>query len=87
MALTYASKLAAQLSNTCSKERVFTGGVLKEPLVGSATPVDIREQLRIIGIVPRNDVQTLVAGLTEVNASTTLTNRQLYSGRGRLTAA
>jgi hypothetical protein len=43
---------------------VYMGGVLNEDIEGSEIPVDVREDLRDLGITPMAAVEDLVAALT-----------------------
>ena len=43
---------------------VYMGGVLNEDIEGSEIPVDVREDLRGLGITPMAAVEDLVAALT-----------------------
>lgn len=56
MALTYAQHLLRELEQRRLRVPVLFGGTLNQDIAGSDTPVDVREDLRALGIIACDDI-------------------------------
>jgi methylmalonyl-CoA mutase cobalamin-binding domain/chain len=63
MALTYAQQLMAELKSRGLSLPILFGGILNQDFEGSDTPIDVREELRALGIIVCNDVTDLPEAL------------------------
>jgi methylmalonyl-CoA mutase cobalamin-binding subunit len=63
MALSYAQQLISELNSRRIKVPILFGGVLNQDFEGSDTPIDVRADLREIGIVVCDQITDLVEGL------------------------
>ena len=71
MALTYAQQLLSELhSRGLGSIKILFGGILNQDFEGSDTPIDVREDLRALGIIVCNDVTDIpeALGLVYANA-------------------
>jgi methylmalonyl-CoA mutase cobalamin-binding subunit len=63
MALTYAQQLLGEIAQRGLEVPVLMGGTLNQDLEGADTPVDVRPQLRVLGVRVCDDVTDVVDAL------------------------
>ena len=66
MALTYAEKLLDELRQRSAAPRILMGGVLNQDYEGQELPIDVRDDLRRLGIVVCDDVDQIYEALQGV---------------------
>jgi methylmalonyl-CoA mutase cobalamin-binding subunit len=66
MALTYAKQLLRELGERATRPKIIMGGVLNQDYEGKDLPIDVRDDLRRLGIIVCDDVDQIYAALQSV---------------------